>query len=34
MVFPNDRVQEGDALNVDVTAIINEHYGDTSNVLY
>ena len=23
---------EGDALNVDVTAIINEHYGDTSRM--
>ena len=29
----NDRIlQEGDALNVDVTAIINEHYGDTSRM--
>ena len=28
-----DRIlQEGDALNVDVTAIINEHYGDTSRM--
>ena len=28
-----DRVLvEGDALNVDVTAIINEHYGDTSRM--
>ena len=29
----SDRIlQEGDALNVDVTAIINEHYGDTSRM--
>ena len=28
-----DRIlEEGDALNVDVTAIINEHYGDTSRM--
>jgi len=28
-----DRIlQEGDALNVDVTAIVNEHYGDTSRM--
>ena len=28
-----DRVlQEGDALNIDVTAIINDHYGDTSRM--
>ena len=25
-------LQDGDALNVDVTAIINEHYGDTSRM--
>ena len=25
-------LQEGDAVNVDVTAIINEHYGDTSRM--
>ena len=25
-------LEEGDALNVDVTAIINEHYGDTSRM--
>ena len=28
-----DRIlEEGDAINVDVTAIINEHYGDTSRM--
>ena len=28
-----DRIlEEGDALNVDVTAIVNEHYGDTSRM--
>ena len=28
-----DRIlQEGDAVNVDVTAIVNEHYGDTSRM--
>ena len=31
--IPSDRVLvEGDALNVDVTAIVNEHYGDTSRM--
>ena len=31
--IPSDRVlNEGDALNVDVTAIIDEHYGDTSRM--
>jgi methionyl aminopeptidase len=31
--IPGDRVlKEGDAINVDVTAIINEHYGDTSRM--
>ena len=31
--IPSDRIlQEGDAVNVDVTAIINEHYGDTSRM--
>ena len=31
--IPSDRIlQEGDALNVDVTAIINNHYGDTSRM--
>ena len=25
-------LKEGDAVNVDVTAIINEHYGDTSRM--
>ena len=30
---PSDRVlREGDALNVDVTAIVNNHYGDTSRM--
>jgi methionyl aminopeptidase len=30
---PSDRVlRDGDALNVDVTAIIDEHYGDTSRM--
>ncbi len=30
---PSDRIlREGDALNVDVTAIINDHYGDTSRM--
>ena len=29
----DDRIlEDGDALNVDVTAIINEHYGDTSRM--
>ena len=28
-----DRIlEDGDALNVDVTAIVNEHYGDTSRM--
>ena len=31
--IPSDRVlRDGDAINVDVTAIINEHYGDTSRM--
>ena len=25
-------LEEGDAINVDVTAIVNEHYGDTSRM--
>ena len=25
-------LEEGDAVNVDVTAIVNEHYGDTSRM--
>ena len=29
---PERFLQEGDALNVDVTAIINDHYGDTSRM--
>ena len=31
--IPSDRIlHEGDALNVDVTAIVDEHYGDTSRM--
>tara|TARA_Y100000591_G_scaffold180490_1_gene155896 strand:+ start:137 stop:619 length:483 start_codon:yes stop_codon:yes gene_type:complete len=31
--IPSDRIlKEGDAVNVDVTAIVNEHYGDTSRM--
>ena len=31
--IPSDRVlEEGESLNVDVTAIVNEHYGDTSRM--
>ena len=31
--IPSDRIlQEGDAVNVDVTAIVDEHYGDTSRM--
>jgi methionyl aminopeptidase len=31
--IPGDRtLRDGDAINVDVTAIINEHYGDTSRM--
>jgi len=31
--IPSDRVlRDGDAINVDVTAIIDEHYGDTSRM--
>ena len=31
--IPSDRIlRDGDAVNVDVTAIINEHYGDTSRM--
>ena len=31
--IPSDRIlEEGDFLNVDVTAIVNEHYGDTSRM--
>ena len=31
--IPSDRVlRDGDAINVDVTAIVNEHYGDTSRM--
>ena len=31
--IPSDRtLHEGDALNVDVTAIVDEHYGDTSRM--
>ena len=31
--IPGDRtLQDGDIVNVDVTAIINDHYGDTSRM--
>ena len=31
--IPSDRIlQDGDAINVDVTAVVNEHYGDTSRM--
>ena len=31
--IPSDRLlEEGESLNVDVTAIVNEHYGDTSRM--
>ena len=31
--IPSDRVlRDGDAVNVDVTAIVDEHYGDTSRM--
>ena len=31
--IPSDRIlNEGDAINIDVTAIINKHYGDTSRM--
>ena len=31
--IPSDRIlEEGESLNVDVTAIVNEHYGDTSRM--
>ena len=31
--IPSDRVlSEGDAINIDVTAIVNDHYGDTSRM--
>mgnify|MGYP005753821873 FL=1 len=31
--IPSDRIlRDGDAINVDVTAIINDHYGDTSRM--
>ena len=31
--IPSDRIlQEGDAVNVDVTAIVDKHYGDTSRM--
>ena len=31
--IPSNRIlQEGDAVNVDVTAIVDEHYGDTSRM--
>ena len=31
--IPSDRIlNDGDALNIDVTAIVDEHYGDTSRM--
>ena len=31
--IPSNRIlRDGDAINVDVTAIVNEHYGDTSRM--
>jgi methionyl aminopeptidase len=31
--IPGDRIlRDGDAINIDVTAIINDHYGDTSRM--
>ena len=31
--IPSDRIlRDGDAINVDVTAIVNDHYGDTSRM--
>ena len=31
--IPSDRIlRDGDAINVDVTAIVDEHYGDTSRM--
>ena len=31
--IPSDRIlRDGDTINVDVTAVINEHYGDTSRM--
>ena len=31
--IPSDRIlKEGDALNIDVTAIVDGHYGDTSRM--
>ena len=31
--IPSDRIlDEGDIINVDVTAIVDEHYGDTSRM--
>ena len=31
--IPSDRiVEDGDIINIDVTAIVNEHYGDTSRM--
>ena len=32
--IPSDRIlDDGDALNIDVTAIVNEYYGDTSRMV-
>ena len=33
--IPSDRIlEEGETLNVDVTAIVNKHYGDTSRMFF
>ena len=33
--IPSDRVlSEGDAVNIDVTAIVNEYYGDTLSLIH
>ena len=33
--IPSDRILiEGDAVNIDVTAVVNEYYGDTSRMFY
>ena len=33
--IPSDRIlRDGDAINVDVTAIVDDHYGDTSRMFY
>jgi len=33
--IPSDRIlEEGETLNIDVTAIVNKHYGDTSRMFF